>query len=131
MKNLKFSSMLFFMVTAFAFTACGGDDDEDGGDYSSVVGIWSGTGNNGKRSVQLTLNADRTGTEEVQWNNVRWSRKYAVFTYTFSGNKIKCKGTYTSADSDGNSEEGDFNDTFTYNGSSITTPNYNNIELTR
>lgn len=114
--------MLAFMA-AITFVACS-DDDEGGSVPENVYGTWYGTSNNGKRSITVTLNRDMTGTENYEWNNVRWTRKTSVFTYSMSGNTIKCKGTYASADSDGNEESGDYTTTYTYDGTTITTSSF-------
>lgn len=116
MKQIKFLAILFMaIVTCASFSACS-DDDEDGGNVSDIVGTWYATVGNGKASISLTFNNDKTGILDYEWDNINYHRVIYSFTYTFSGGKINCNGT--SVDSDGSSDQESM--TFEYSGGKIT-----------
>lgn len=114
MKQYKLFGIIMMLMLGMSFVSCS-DDDGDAG-RSDIVGTWYATVNNGKATISLTFNDDKTGYLHYCWDNVRYHTVDYAFTYSISGNTIKTRGTF--ADSDDGVSEGSMN--FTYSGGKIT-----------
>lgn len=116
MKSFKYLSLMsFVLMSVFMFTACGSDDDDDGGDLSAVekalVGFWE-EDYNPYEMISIEFKSNHTGVvkwtsernpEENETISFKWSAteriitfiadgETDVVTYTIEDNKL----TYTS-----------------------------------
>ena len=119
--------MAFVCVT---FTGCG-DDDDDGGSASipsGLIGTWyktSGTGVSNKWSINVTFNADGTGSGRASHNNITSIHTWG-FTYKYKSNgDVVVDATEVSVDEDG-SDTFKRAMTFHYNGTYLTGIDSNN-----
>lgn len=111
--------MLCALMSA-AFTACGDDDDEPGGDTSKVQGTWYGEDyDHFYSNVTITFNSDGTGSATMERNGAYISVYRAQFTYKVKGNKVTTSGTMANANSDGETSTQDFNNTYDVAGTTL------------
>lgn len=88
-------SLFVIIVSSMSFTACGGSDDDGGGDTAPVpkelIGQWYNTSNS-TYSMNFTFKNDGTGTGEISHNRIISFSTFA-FSYTYSSNgDITCVG---------------------------------------
>lgn len=119
MKKFRFIAMMFVAImTCVTFSACSDDDDDNSGNTSEIVGTWYST-DNGKRSVVVTFNEDRTGYLESTWNGLTYHKYIYTFTYTYGGGVVKCDGTMVESSEDG-TETSSYSMEFKYSGGQLT-----------
>lgn len=108
------------------FCACGGNDDDGPGDNSEVVGSWVGDDyDHFYSNVTITFQSDGTGSASIDHSGAFSSTRRAYFTYKVKGNKVTTKGTLASANSDGESDTQDFNNTYELSGNTLQVKNGN------
>ena len=131
MKKNIFSwlTIVVMAVVCVGFVACGSDDDDGGGAVpSELIGTWRGT--NGHWTFEYTFNADRTGSGSG-WTG-RGSTYQWRYTYTVSGNTIKCKGASVYAGFDGEvTTNENFETTFTLAGSTLSGGQFQDVTFTK
>ena len=104
------------------------DDDGGGAVPSELIGTWRGT--NGHWTFEYTFNADRTGSGSG-WTG-RGSTYQWRYTYTVSGNTIKCKGASVYAGFDGEvTTNENFETTFTLAGSTLSGGQFQDVTFTK
>lgn len=94
-------TMAMIAILSCQFASCSDDDDDI--ETADIVGNWYATVNNGKATISLTFNDNKTGYLHYCWDNVRYHTIDYSFTYKISGSTIKTSGTYVDYD-DGVSE---------------------------
>jgi len=120
----RFLTLVMVAFLGICFTACGDDDDDDGGSgtvNSNIVGTW--VAHSGKRTASYTFNSNGKGTSSYSFNGSSgyWSKGGGNFNWSFSGNKVILKGGHWSdVNVDGETDEGTYNETFEYNGNTLT-----------
>lgn len=110
------------LFTALIFTACSDDDEGGSGSIpSDLYGKWYATVGEGKGSVYVTFNRDKTGYQEYTWDSgIRYHTAEFTFSYTMNGSTINCKGVLVDSE-DGVSQ---CSRTFKYSGGKLTGGNY-------
>lgn len=112
-------AVMLCALMSVAFTACGDDDDEPG-DTSKVVGTWYGEDyDHFYSNVSITFNSDGTGSATMERNGAYLSVYRAQFTYKVKGNKVTTPGTMANANSDGETSTQDFNNTYDVAGTTL------------
>lgn len=112
----KFMTAVMTVVFLLGVTSCGSDDKDDQASNipSNLYGTWSGSVTTQKtgsvRSLSVTFNSDNTGSFRY---SSRVYYRVAEFSYSMSGNTIKCKGVIVGEDGVIN----DFNQQFEYHNS--------------
>jgi hypothetical protein len=128
---LGLMTIVMMAVVCVGFSACGSDDDGDGGGGavpSELIGTWKGS--NGTWTFEYTFNADHTGSGSG-WTG-RGSTYEWRYTYTVSGNTIKCKGASVYVGFDGEVTTNDkFETTFTLTGSTLSGGQFQNVTFTK
>lgn len=125
-KKISYLSIMMLVACSMTLIACGSDSDDGPGDIpDNLIGTWSGS--SGRRSVNVTFNRDGTGTEEMDFNSSYSRYGVATFTYKFDNNKIKCTGTWTDADSEGQTSTRDWSTTYEYHGNSLTGEEFSDV----
>ena len=81
LNNLKFMAMAMFVaLMSLSFTACSDDDEDNGPDTNSIVGVWE----NGDYYIEDNYGRDQLGTLRIQFN----SNKTGVMTFIFNNSSI-------------------------------------------
>lgn len=106
----------FAVLAAFSVQAC--SDDDEGGDIPS--GFCGTYCNNYQNRVYryYTFYEDGTGKYTME-GNVSYHEGY--FTYSFSGDRVVCRGTNVGAWDDGSVSTNDINTTFRYSNGRLVT----------
>ena len=103
------------LFMAAMVTACGKDDEP--GNTSKVEGTWVGDDYDSFYSnVRISFDSNGTGTATIDHYGAYSSSRVAYFTYKVKGNTVTTKGTMASANSDGDSDTQDFNNTYKIDG---------------
>ena len=93
--------MLAMMVAALSFTACGGDDENDGGDSSALVGTWDAISSRFYNNDGWEETEDETGywvftettvTDHFGEDDILDGQ---TLNYTFDGKKLVIGGVIT------------------------------------
>lgn len=102
-------------------SSCGDDDgDEPGGSKERVVGTWHGYDyDHFYSNVTITFNSDGTGSATIDHYGSYTSVRRAEFTYKVKGDKVTTKGVMGSANSDGEGDTQDFNNTYELSGNTL------------
>lgn len=99
----------------FCFTGCGDDDEPE--NYEKVIGTWVGLDyDHFYHNVTITFNSDGTGSATLDHDGAYHSYRRAEFTYKIKGNKVTTNGSMGSANSDGETEVSEFNNTYEVKG---------------
>ena len=103
---LTLTATLMVALMSFCVISCGGDDDDDLGDGTGVVGVWDGT--SGGDKVVATFKSNGTGT--LDWVTIDDGTYYEKETFTYVKDSDN-SGTMTvkyadSDDSSGGSDSG-------------------------
>lgn len=117
----KMLPLMLFAVVAFCFTACSEDNgDDEPGNNANVVGTWRGAEyDHFYSNVTITFNSDGSGSATIDHSGAYTSIRRAEFTYKVKGNKVTTKGVLGSANSDGETDTQDFNNTYEVSGNTL------------
>ena len=119
---LHLMAIMMVAMLSVSFISCGSDDDDDAGSVSSdIVGTWVAHG--GKRTVTYVFESNGSGKSSYYYGGSSgyWRQGEGAFTWGRKGNTVTVKGGYwADINSDGETSEGTYNETFEYNGSTLT-----------
>ena len=125
--KLKWLVLLICGVLCASFFASCGDDDEDIGGNSPIVGTWKGT--NGTWHFSYTFNSNGTGSGSGYTN--RGSQYRCEFTWS-GKNTVKCKGAAAEVSFDGETTTYDnWTTTFYVKGTTMTGGQWAGITFTK
>lgn len=128
MKNLL--SLLTLLVLFTVLPACSNDDEP--GDTSAVVGMWYGDDYDHFYSpVTLKFNSDGTGSAVMDHHGTLDIVQRGNFTYKVKGKTVTIKGVLSCANSAGESDTKDFNNTYEIQGKKLIVTNGTNWYTTR
>lgn len=112
-------AVALMLVMTATFTSCGDDDDEPG-NTGLVAGTWYGNEyDHFYSNVSITFNSDGTGSATMDHNGSYHSAYRAEFTFKVDGNKVTTQGKMGSANSDGETNTQDFNNTYEVSGNTL------------
>lgn len=112
--------MLMCVLMSLSLTACSSDDDGDPGDTSAVVGLWRGSDyDHFYSNVTIRFDSDGTGYATIEHVGAYVTVSRATFTYKVKGKKVTTKGVLSKANSDGETETRDFNNTYEISGNTL------------